>query len=185
MITLGQDCLLFQLANGEQVPFSAEMISVELIGETTRWVDPEMASHAAKAVFHYFKMELGRQSVTAEEFADAMERVLRGFKSNDSKDTRCAASRGVIESDLWELARAAGGGCELLFFPSLRNELRQHFRQKPRLVRFCGLRACVKQIAGTTRWSPRCRVLEEQIVSFLRECAEAETGRSNLALLVQ
>ena len=94
-------------------------------------------------------------------------------------------AEGIIESDLWELARESGGGCELLFFPSLRNELREHFQRKPRLVRFRGLRACVKQIVGTRRWTPRCRALEEQIVSFLRECAGAETGPSNVAMLVE
>ena len=31
MITLASECLLFELANGESVPFSAEMISVEII----------------------------------------------------------------------------------------------------------------------------------------------------------
>src|SRR5256885_17234247 len=103
MITLAQDCLLFRLGNGEQVPFSADMISIELIGETMRWVDPEMASHAAKAVFHYFKTELRRQTVTAEEFARAMEQVLRGF---NFRDAQSCPGQMVIESDLWQLARA-------------------------------------------------------------------------------
>lgn len=182
MITLAQDCLLFRLGNGEQVPFSADMISVELIGDISRWVDPEMASHAAKAVFHYFKTELRRQSVTAEEFAQAMEQVLRGFGLRDPKS---GLDQTVIESDLWQLARASGGGCELLFFPSLRTQLRDHFRQRPRLVRFRGLRNCVKEIAGTRKWTRRCQALEEQIVSFVRECAGAETERGNLSVVVQ
>src|SRR5690242_8802015 len=116
MITLAQDCLLFRLADGEQVPFSAEMISVELIGDTTRWIEPDMAFHAAKAVFHYFKRELRRQSVTTEEFAVAMEKVLRGLSLKNYKAPR--AEPTIVESDLHRLAREAGGGCELLFFPS-------------------------------------------------------------------
>jgi len=183
MITLAKDCLLFQLANGEQVPFSAEMISVELIGETARWIDLEMAWHAAKAVFHYFKQELKRQSVTADEFAAAMEKVLSGFSLKDSKAAQPKAS--VVESDLFRLAREAGGGCELLFFPSLRNEFRQHLRHKPRLVRFHGLRACVKEIMGAQRWSARCTDLEDRIVDFLRECAGTDMGRSDLAFVVE
>lgn len=185
MITLAQDCLLFQLPNGETVPFSAEMISVELVGETARWFDPEIASHAAKAVFHYFKNELGRQRVKAEEFAEAMERVLRGFKLTNPAPSETCPGRRVIESDLWRLARESGGGCELLFFPSLRNELRQNLQERPQLVRFRGLRNCVKEIAGTRRWTPRCRELEEQIVGFLRECAGADNKQSNVAFVVQ
>lgn len=185
MITLAKDCLLFQLANGEKVPFSAEMISVELTDETARWFGPELASNAAKAVFHYFKSELGRQSVTAEEFASAMERVLKGFKIHEDPETTRNTERPVIESDLWKLAREAGNGCELLFFPKLRDELRHHLRQSPRVLRFHGLRPCVKQIAGARRWTPRCRALGEQIVGFLRECAGAENQKSELALLVE
>jgi hypothetical protein len=105
MITLAKDCLLFHLSNGEAVPFSAEMISVELTGETGRFVDPEVASNAAKAVFHYFKSELGRQSVTAEEFATALEKVLRGFKLGGATEPGAAGDKFVIESDLWRLAR--------------------------------------------------------------------------------
>lgn len=185
MITLAKDCLLFHLANGETVPFSAEMISVELTDETARWFGPELASNAAKAVFHYFKSELGRQSVTAEEFAGAMERVLRGFKVADKPQSIRTGDRPIIESDLCKLALEAGDGCELLFFPKLRDEVRQHLRKAPRVLRFHGLRPCVKRIAGARRWTPRCRALEEQIVDFLRECAGAEGQEAELALLVE
>jgi len=184
MITLAKDCLLFHLSNGETVPFSADMISVELTGESARWFDPEVASHAAKAVFHYFKRELGRQSVTAEEFASAMEKVLRGFKPGNSSAGEDAKPH-VIESDLSLLASEAGHGGELLFFPSLRKQVRQHLQDRPRVLHFRGLRACVKQIAGARRWTSRCRDLEEQIVGFLRECAGAENAHCELALVVE
>jgi hypothetical protein len=186
MITLAKDCLIFHLSNGESVPFSAEMISVELSGETARWFGPEMASHAAKAVFHYFKHELGRQSVSSEEFAAAMEKVLRGLKLTAARAAQQAyEARATTDSDLGLLAREAGNCCELLFFPRLRSELRQHLRQGRRMLRFRGLRACVKHIAGARRWTPRCRELEEQIVGFLRECAGAEMGSTEFALLVE
>ena len=185
MITLAKDCLVFRLSNGETVPFSAEMISIELTGESARWFDPEVACHAAKAVFHYFKRELGRQSVTAEEFASAMEKVLRGFNAGSTEDDAIAARHQVIESDLSRLANQAGHGGELLFFPSLRNQLRQHLQGHPRVLRFHGLRECVKHITGARRWTTRCRELEDQIVGFLRECAGAESGNAELDLVVE
>jgi hypothetical protein len=184
MITLAKDCLLFHLTNGEIVPFSSEMISVELIGETARWFDTETASHAAKAVFHYFKNELGRQSVTADEFAGAMEKVLGGFKPGSLAAPE-GGERRIVEADLCRLARESGDGCELLFFPNLRSELRQHLQHRPKVLRFRGLRACVKQIAHARRWTQECRDLEERIVVFLRECAGAETSHSEFALVVE
>ena len=81
MIALSEDCLIFKMANGESAPFCSDMISVELMGNTSKWLDQEFVSQAAKAVFHYFKVELGRQTVTVAEFAEALEKVLDGFRS--------------------------------------------------------------------------------------------------------
>ena len=79
MISLAPDCMLFQLPSGESVPFSAEMVSIELMGDSSKLLDADFVRHASKAVFHYFRNELGRDTVTVAEFADALERVLRSF----------------------------------------------------------------------------------------------------------
>lgn len=185
MITLAEGCLLFELASGESIPFSAEMISVDLMGETARWFDQEFVKHAANGVFHYFKHELGRQTVTVGEFSEALEKVLRGFKLSAPASADPGLQPGVRESDLARLARESGEGCELFFFPRLRDELREQLRHSPRVLRFRGLRGCVKQLAGTQRWNRRCRSLEEQIVVYLRECLTAETRQREFALIVE
>lgn len=185
MITLAADCLLFQLAGGESIPFSADMISVDLMGETAVWFDPDFVRHAAKAVFHYFQRELGRQTVTLAEFAEALEKVLRGFKPNAPEPPELSARPEVIRSDLRRLASASGYGCELFFFPRLRDELRLQMQQKPRMLRFHGLRGCVKQLVGAQRWTPRCQLLEEQIVAYLRECLSVEASQKEFSLVVE
>ena len=65
----------------------------------------------------------------------------------------------------------------LFFFPRLRAELQRHLQQTPRMVRFRGLRGCVKQLTGARRWSRRCETLEREIVAYLRECLSAESGQ--------
>jgi hypothetical protein len=185
MIALASDCLVFRLASGDNIPFSAEMISVELLGETAEFFDPEFVSHSASAVFHYFKHDLGRQIVTVGEFTEALEKVLRGFTLPVQPVAESETVSGVVEADLQQLARESGVGCELFFFPRLRDELRQRLQLEPRLVRFRGLRDCVKHLTGARRWSGRCQHLQDQIVDYLRECLSAEPGRAGLALLVQ
>ena len=185
MIALATDCLVFRLTNGECVPFSSEMISVELLGDTDRWFDEEFVKQAAKAVFHYFKHDLGRETVTAGEFAGALEKVLGGFKAESAAHGKLAHAPELLESDLCRLARESGEGCELLFFPRLREELRQQLRQEPRVLRFRGLRSCVKSLAGAQRWSVRCQTLEEQIVTYVRECLDSERKPSEFALLIE
>ena len=101
---------------------------------------------------------------------------------------QAAASTGqrrVSELDLARLARESGGGCALFFFPRLRDELRQYLGQSPRMLRFHGLRGCVKELAGARRWTVRCQALEEQVVEFLRECLGAEAGKRDFALVVE
>jgi hypothetical protein len=185
MIALASDCLMFRLRDGECVPFSAEMVSVELMGDTGRWFDEEFVKQAAKAVFHYFKHELCRQAVTVEEFARALEKVLRGFRIEAPAEQVATASARVLESDLHRLAYEAGEGCELMFFPRLRAELRDQLRQEPRVLRFHRLRDCVKTLTRAQRWSCRCRHLEDQIVGYLRQCVHSEIRQSEFALVIE
>jgi hypothetical protein len=184
MITLASDCLLFRLASGESIPFSAEMISGELLGGSITSLDPEFLRHAAHAVFHYFRRDQGRQTVSVGEFTEALEKVLRGL----ALDPACVSGTGpepMRELDLCRLAEESGDGCELFFFPRLRNELRSQLTHGPRVLRFHGLRCCVKRLTGARRWTGRCRDLEEQIVEFLRECSGAEAGEREFSLVVE
>jgi len=85
MILLSENCLLFQTDSGESIPYTAENISVEVLGDTAGLFDPEFIKHAAAAVFHYYREELGRDSVTVAEFSLSLEKVLRGFASRTSR----------------------------------------------------------------------------------------------------
>ncbi|HTV39079.1 MAG TPA: hypothetical protein VMF08_00780 [Candidatus Sulfotelmatobacter sp.] len=182
MIALNSNCLLFELSNGESVPCSAEMICIEIIGSPDTNIDPEMLQHAAASVFYYFKHDLQRDMVTVGEFAGALERVLRnlGLTLYPGKE-----ERNILESDLSLLARESGVSLELFFFPRLRDELRFQLRQSPRMLRFHGLRRCVKRLTHARRWSARCERLQEQIVEFLRQCLNAEPGQNECSLVVE
>jgi hypothetical protein len=184
MIALLSDCLLFQLTNGESVPCSAEMISVELVGNDG-WLDPEVLRHAAASVFHYFKNDLCRESVTVGEFAGALEKVLRNLGFTIRAGALESHKPEITEADLGLMARESGDGFELFFFPRLRDELRAQLRRAPRVLRFRGLRGCVKQLAGARRWSVRCEKLQDHIVEYLRRCLTAEPESTDCALVVE
>jgi hypothetical protein len=188
MIQLKADCLLFETTDGEQVPCSAEWVTLELMGEGAATVDPEVVRHASAAVLHYFKHELQRQFVSVSEFAVALERVLRGFGlsvyADFEPEAEAPKEQRVLESNLHHLASASSEGFELLFFPQLRQELQRQMQQNPHVLRFCGLRACVKHLAGAERWNPRCDHLNDQIVDFLRSCWQTESASQSCALVV-
>jgi hypothetical protein len=185
VIALQSDCLLFQLANGESVPCSAEMITFEITGNSCGLLEPEMLHHAAASVFHYFRVELRRETVTVGEFAVALEKVLRGFGLVIRAGGIEPQTPGAAATDLGRIARESADSLELFFFPRLRSELRTQLRQSPRVVRFRGLRGCVKQLAGARRWSHRCERLQDQIVEYLRGCLTAEPEQNECALVVE
>jgi hypothetical protein len=184
MIALQSDHLIFQLTNGESVPCSAEMITIEIVGNAEGTLDPGLLRHAAASVFHYFKTELERETVTVGEFAVALEKALHGLGLTlfaDNSETRLQ----TLEADLGLIARESADSLELFFFPRLRNELRAKLRHAPRVLRFRGLRGCAKRLAGAQRWSPRCEKMQEQIVGYLRECLVAEPEQNECALVVE
>jgi hypothetical protein len=185
MIAFAAGCLLFRMANGESVPLSPDMISAEMLGETARLFDAEFVRQAACAVFHYFRHELGRQTVSVGEFVSALEKVLRGFELTSKAAAEARRPPPVVESDLCRLVSESGEGCELFFFPRLRAELREQLQQAPSVVRFRGLRRCVLQLTGARRWTARCKSLQEQIVGYLRSCLTAETKITACTLVVE
>jgi hypothetical protein len=186
MIALAEDCLVFQTSRGESVPLSVEMVSVELVGDTASMFDEEFVRHAANAVFHYFKHDLGKLSVTVAEFAGALEKVLHGFRLGwPEKAPQRPDQPGILTADLARLATELCQSCELFFFPQLREVLRQQLQNSPSMIRFQRLRECVKQLTGCRRWNAECRNLEEQIVGFLRECLSNEAAPASFSLVIE
>lgn len=186
MILLADNYLFFKLPSGESVPFTAEMISVELSDGSTEPFDQDFLEHTAASIFHYFKFDLGRKTVSVAEFAAKFESVLNGFglKLNAGRlavdEPEDSANR-----DLQMLAFHAGGAGELAFFPRLRSAAHAQFQLTPKLVRFHGLRGAVKNLLGAERWSPRCDRLRDQIVEFLRRTLSKESAGSSCALVVE
>ena len=193
MILLRPDCLVFKTSGGQHLPCSAHEIATKLMGDSAQWLHPELVEHAAAAILHYFKSEKGQHFVSVAEFCGALRRVLRGLgfdvKTSDSAPgwegaSQASAKRRVIEANLQQLADVSSQGCELLFFPRLRDAVRRQLDGTPLVLQFRGLRPCVKQLTGAKRWGARCQQLNDQIVEYLRTCLTAEKSGDGCALVV-
>ncbi len=183
MIDFDADALWYRTPEGELAACSWEALAGEWVGPGGEALDAEVVSHAAQAVLHYLKTELGRSRVSVSEFGRTLAMVLRGLGLAADREPEVPAPERVAEADLRRLACEAGEGFELVFFARLRTELRQTLAHSPRMVRFRGLRGCVKQLAGAERWTPRCQQLNDQIVDYLRRCLGAD-GRAQPCSLV-
>jgi hypothetical protein len=184
MILLRPDCLVFKTSSGENIPCSAQQVTLELLGDAVNQMDEQVVQDAAHAVLHYFRTELDRTVVTIGEFAETLAKVLRSL-GLEVQTSAADAGRQVVDSDLRPLVIGNDGVCELVFFQMLRAELRNHLEGAPRIVRFNGLRCCVKEMVGARRWTQRCQNLSDQIVDYLRDCFTVEAGGSGCALVVR
>lgn len=189
MIQLHSDYLVFKTSDGA-VPCSVETVAVELMGDSADLLDPGVLHQVAAGVLHYFRDALGKTAVSVNEFSEALARVLRGFGFEVSIEEAQAVgsgarSRRVSEADLTELVREAGDAFELTFFPRLRTEMHERLLESPELIRFTGLRPCVKRLAGARRWCHRCQTLNDQIIGYLRQCLSEERPQGRCALLVR
>jgi hypothetical protein len=168
MIQLHPDYLIFRTSHGELIPCSAETVTIELMGDASSVLDPQVVREAAAAVVHFFKEELGRETVSVAEFSAALERALKMF---GYEVVTTALERGAkpVGIDLDELART-GDEFELGFFKNLREEFSRQPKDSADAITFFGLRDCVKRLVRAKRWCQRCEVLSDQIVFYLREC---------------
>ena len=174
------DYLIFRTAHGELIPCSAETVTIELIGEATAVLDPQVVREAAAAVVHFFKEDLGRETVSVAEFSAALERALKVF-GYDVVTTSCEREDKPPGIDLGELARA-GDDVELGFFKNLRDEFSRQPRDAEEAITFVGLRECVKRLLRAKRWCQRCDRLSDQIVSYLRECLSLHQASRGLVV---
>ena len=183
MIQLRRDCLLLRTLTEDFIPCSAELFTIQLVDTEGSTVDPDFIRHAAAAVLHFFKHDLGRQSMSVAEFANALEKVLHavGVKLNSKTPEQTSETE---TADLGTLASACACGFELAFFATLRQELKTRLASSPKVLLFRGLRSCVKGLLGAKRWSYRCQALNDQIVDYLRDCLETEAPATPCGLVV-
>ena len=214
MIQLRSDCLVFEVSGGDKIPCSVEKLTIEVLADSAPHLDPHIIHNAAAAVLHYFREDLGRETVTIDEFTSALEHVLAGLGLSvhsstasaepetahvaaaaaaaapavvspaSAPSTASAESLRIAEADLSILATLAGQDLALDFFPRLRAELKTLLSGTPQVVRFIGLRTCAKRLAGVQRWCPRSLETSDEIVRFLRDCWGAECPKSPCSLLV-
>ncbi|MFO1500738.1 MAG: hypothetical protein U1G07_20525 [Verrucomicrobiota bacterium] len=185
MIQLHPDYLLFETSQGQIIPCSAELIAVELIGDAAGNLDPELVKQAAAAVLHYFRQDLGWTTVTVGEFSRALAEALNSLGIRIEPDDEAEEQGPICSYDLRRLLCGRDKALELGFFPLLRQELRCRLERSPQVLRFHGLRSCVKELVGAKRWSNRCQTLNDQIVEYLRACFATESASSSCELVIR
>ncbi len=185
MIQLNPNCVVLELQGGNTLPCSVELMTVELLGESASWIDPEILKNINQAVILYLRDELGKHLVSFHEFAEVLEQVLKGFGFDMTLPrTELAPSGRIEKTDIADWLGRKDQGLELMMFQRLRSELSKKLNNEPPCVLWIhGLRACVKSHLGARRWSRKCQDLNAQLISFLRDCFD-RNANSDCLLVV-
>ena len=155
MIALASDCLLFEMAAGESIPVFRRHGLGGTGGRHGRSCSTRSSSATPpRRSFITSNMNWAGKTVSAGEFAGALEKVLRGFAAHRAAGRPGQPGRraGIAICAGWRMTPGRAG--ELVFFPRLRAELRRHLQQGPRVLRFRGLRGCVKQLGRRAALEP-------------------------------
>jgi len=129
-------------------------------GEIEPWQIQEMA----EALIYHLRVDLKRDAIGFDELVSALKElaVACGFQ------TTTIAVETIVSADLYVLAQDTGYGFELAFFQSIERAIRDFRAGHARLIRFVGLRACVKMLVGARNWCKKCQRLSDEIVEFIR-----------------
>ena len=178
------DSLVFKVPEQDALPTGQGEVAFQLFGDGDELVAPDVIHNAAAAVLHFFREDRGLETVPVAEFSAVLEKVLKGLGFNVSWSATRPPDRAV-EADLQSLAQDSGPGFELVFFQRLRDQVRQNLQGSPPMLKFAGLRGCVRHMTGARRWTGRCQEMNDQIVDFIRECLTAENPDKPCGLVVQ
>ena len=189
MIQLRSDCLVFEVSGGDKIPCSAETVTLELLGDAAGQLDPQTVREAAAAVLHYFREDLGRETVTVAEFTAVLERVLRGLgfdvkASDNAPPPAPAPAERAVAADLGQLLAEAGGRA-LDFYPRLRTRLEELLGEAPGTLHLHGLQRSARQLAARQRWCPATEAASDEIVHFVRAVWESAPEAAGRTLVIR
>lgn len=170
MIRLNEHALLMCYPDGRVEPLDLSQLVCEIAGQNESLaskLEPWMVEHVVQSIVHYIRNEMKKETVTLQDFIDLSRELLTHFSAPKAEGDGRSKAEAVC--DLYQLAQKAGYGFELRFYDILRDHIQSASSNGSASYVFTGLRRCVKFLAGHQRWRNRCRLINDEIVKFIRE----------------
>lgn len=182
MIAFLNDHPLIRLQDGSLVPFEFSWLS-DCLREAASQADPNSLSascHIASSVSAFLKEDFHGTAIDLPKLEEMVAACLRntGFENMAS---RFSLPPPPSRMNLADIARAAGSGYELQFFGILSSRIQEAVTKGCHQITCMELPGCVKILRSARRWRTDCRSLQSEIVSFIRDRANA-AGVNNLKI---
>lgn len=186
MIAFKDGLPVIQLPNGQAVAFEREWLVGALARAAQRagygkwW----LAEHVAESVTCYLRDQHEINVLPLDRLTTAVRSVLQviGYGEVGQYFEPGPPQRRL---SLLDLAREAGSGYELAFFPRLRQSLVELLAENPAHFEIVDLEPCVRLLRARKVWSRDCDALRAEIVAFTREQMGTAAATLNLSFSLQ
>lgn len=169
MISLPDRIPLIHLAESVQVRCEVAWLRgrIERAAEASGMHGFWMAEDVARGVVDYLRDHHEGTIIPLEALMAKLRALLRRIDFPEVAG-HLDLSPPPVPVELAQLADLAGPGYELVFFQLLDSRLNLLLGAGAREVRVHGLRACVRQLRGASRWRRDCRHLESEILGHIK-----------------
>ena len=170
MICANNDIAWVKFDDGHLAPFDEHRLarSIQSVAERVGQADWWLAESIAAAVHVYATRCRKNGVIPSREIAEIVSSVLSmlGF---DKLSAAYATDQRRVAIHLGDLAQRVGAAFELEFFRQLDCALGAAADRRLSVLEVDGLRACVMQLRGASRWTAGRRRFAEEIVEYVRE----------------
>lgn len=167
MIALPQAMPFIRIGASSLALCQADWITETLTKATAGTDVPSwMAEDISKGVERFLTRHYCGTVIDSDELFDRIEKTLSNLGLSDVAEN-IDKTPPPVRVSLSELARRAGSGYELAFFRLLDEQLRSAASGGASRVECHGIRACVKKLSATKKWTRRCDQLHSEIIHFV------------------
>lgn len=182
MIQLNPRSICLHLPHGETVPLLAKSVVHAYCEQKPLGIDMEswQLEEVAHALIHYLRVDLHRDTIAADDFFEALSTLVIVVGDHPAQKSE----EPIQSANLYHMAQEPGCAFELAFFRAVQRATREFKAQRTRLIRFVGLRPCVKLLLGAKNWGKSCQRLSDEIVDFIRRQMIHGTNSTAIAFAV-
>ncbi len=185
MISLPAQMPLLQVGPYEVVHYEKEWIqeaimrAAEEAGHEKWW----FAEDIAKGMILYLQKRFRRNTITLQELFDKIAKTLTTIGFSDVAE-KLKPTPPPMRISLFEIAREAGSGYELVFFELLGKRLHDIKNLGVEIIQCSELKHCVKHLKAVQDWSRDCDILQSEIVDFVHQKTETIPAVEPFSLVV-
>jgi len=169
---------MLQLPDGELCSLDEGWLleSIQYAARKAGYSDGWLAQDFYFSILRYLEEEYPEPGIALKELSGLLQKILC-LTGYEDIAAHFQLSRPPVRVSLGHLAAQAGGGYELAFFALLEEQLQGILRSGSQNAHFVHLGSCVRSLVSAKKWSKKCSLLMDEIISYIDKRLRDAPGR--------